>query len=73
LFLTDSFEEDGQVVVVIQLHHVYFPENSILLAVLNCDWQVASVIETSELTWHNGAVLSCAGNWLLNCWLRDWL
>ena len=57
LLLADSLKEDWQVVVVVQLHDIDFPENLVWWAVLDSNWQVSAIIETSELTWHNSALV----------------
>jgi len=63
LFLTDTLEEDGQVVMVVKLHNVDLPLDLILRAVLNGDGQVTTVVETAEFTGHNGAALDSTSLW----------
>eukprot|EP00968_Pinguiococcus_pyrenoidosus_P004025 scaffold264_cov317-Pinguiococcus_pyrenoidosus.AAC.39 len=50
LHLPQPVEEDGQVVVVVQLLHVHFPRNAVVdAAMVHLDGQVASLIEAPEL------------------------
>ena len=49
LLLADTLEEDGEVVMVVKLHHVHLPVDLVLGSVLNRDGQVTSVVETAEL------------------------
>ena len=71
--LSDTLEEDGQVVVVIELLDLDFPLDAVLRAVLNCNWQISSVVEESEFTdWDLSSVHS-SGLWLLYGWLFSWL
>jgi len=46
--LTDAFEEDGEVVMVVELLDIHFPVDFVLGAVLNGNGQVSSVVEASE-------------------------
>jgi len=67
LLLADSFEKDREVVVVIELLDLYLPVDAVLWAVLNSNRQVTSVVETSEFTCWNVALVECSSNWLLWC------
>ena len=49
LLLADSFEEDGEVVVVVEGHDVDFPKEFVLRAVVDGDGEVAPVVEATEL------------------------
>jgi len=51
-FLPNSFEEDGQVVVVVQLSYGYLPVDLVLNTVLHCDGHVSPIVETTEFTGH---------------------
>lgn len=53
LLLSDTFEEDWQVVMVVELHDVDLPEDLVWWAVLNCNWQVTTIVETSEFRWND--------------------
>lgn len=57
LLLSNAFEEDGQVVMVIELHNVHLPLDLILGSVLNADGQVSAVVEAAELGGHDSAAL----------------
>lgn len=67
LLLADSFEKDREVVVVIELLDLYLPVDAVLWAVLNSNRQITSVVETSEFTCWNVALVECSSNWLLWC------
>lgn len=71
LLFTDTFEEDGQVMVVIELHNVDFPEDSVLGSVLDGDGKVTTVVEASEFTGNDGAAVNGTSNGLLNDGLSD--
>lgn len=73
LLLSDSFEEDWQVVMVIELGHINFPLDLVLWAMLNADWKISSVVETTELTGLNFSWSSSSSSWLLWSWLLLWL
>ena len=49
LLLSDSFKEDGQVMMVIELSDFDFPVNPVLRSMLNCNREISSVVEPSEL------------------------
>ena len=53
LLLANTFEEDGQVVMVVKLLNLYFPIDSVLWSVLNSNWKISSVVETSKLARRN--------------------
>ena len=70
LLLADSFEEDWEVVVVVEGHDVDFPEEFVLRAVVDGDGEVASVVEATELGCWNWTSISgscfwfiCTGDW----------
>lgn len=73
LLFSDAFEEDGQVMVVVQLLDFNFPVNFILRTVLNSNWKITSVIESSEFTGRNVSCIECSSSGLLRCWLFLWL
>lgn len=60
LLLPDALEEDGQVVVVVQLLDFHFPVDFILGAMLNSNWEISSIVESSEFTGRNGPSIECA-------------
>lgn len=59
--LTDTFEEDGEVMMVIQLGHINFPVNFVLGSVVDGDGEISSVVEASELTAGDGSGLNSSG------------
>ena len=67
LLLSDAFEEDGQVVVVVELLDLHFPVDLELGAMLNGDWEVSSVVETAELARWDGSHVKGSGLRLLRC------
>lgn len=69
LLLSDAFEEDGQVVMVVQLLDFHFPVDFILGTVLNGNWEISSIVESSKFTWRNVPSIEGASSWLLWCWL----
>jgi hypothetical protein len=66
LLFTDTFEEDGQVMMVVKLHNVDLPEDSVLGSVLDGDREVSTVVEASELAGNDGAAVNGTSNGLLN-------
>jgi hypothetical protein len=55
LLLTDTLHEDGQVVMIVKLVNFNFPGNFVGLTVLDLNWQVSTIIETTELTRRNSS------------------
>ena len=66
LLLTDTFEEDRQVVVVVKLHNINLPEDLIRWSMLNRNRQIPSIIKASKLRRHDRTSLSSTSAWLLN-------
>lgn len=54
LLFSDALEEDGQVVVVVELLDFDFPVDFILGTMLNSNWEISSIVKSSEFTWGNG-------------------
>ena len=73
LLLSDSFEKDWQVVMVIELGNIDLPLDLVLWSMLNANWKISSVIETTELTWLNFSWSNSSSSWLLCGWLLLWL
>jgi len=48
LLLTNAFEEDWKVVMVVKGHDVDFPKELVGGTVVNCNWEITSVVEASE-------------------------
>lgn len=69
LLLADALEEDGQVVMVVQLLDLYLPVDAILGAVLDGDGEVAAVVETTEFRGWDRAVVEGTCDGLLGCGL----
>ena len=65
LLLSDSLEEDGEVVMVVKLLNFYFPVNFILGSMLNGNRQISPVVESSEFTGWNLSPPVGSSNWLL--------
>jgi hypothetical protein len=66
LLLADALEEDGQVVMVVELLDHNLPVDTELRAMLNGNGEVAAVIETTELGGRNGSVVEGTGPGLLS-------
>jgi hypothetical protein len=69
LLLADTFEEDGQVVVVVELGDVNLPVNAVLRAVFNGDGEVTAVVEATELRRGDGSALGGSSLGFLGRWL----
>jgi hypothetical protein len=69
LLFTDALEEDGQVVVVVELLDLDLPVDAVLRTVLDSDGEIAAVVEAAELGRGDRAVVEGAGNGLLRCGL----
>lgn len=70
LFFADALKENGQIVMVVELHNVNFPKDPVLWSMFNSDRQVATVVETSEFAAWNSSWLHGACFGLLCCWSR---
>jgi len=71
LLFADTLEEDGQVMMVVELHNVDLPEDSVLGAMLDRDGQVTTVVEASELGGHDSTAVDSTSDGLLNDGLSD--
>ena len=49
LLFTDTLEENGQVMVIVKLVDLNFPVDLELRSVLNCNWEISSIVEAAEL------------------------
>ena len=67
LLLSDTLEENWQVMVVVELLDLNLPVYAVLWAVLNSNWQVTSVVESSEFTWWDVSLVEGASLWFLWC------
>ena len=70
-FLPDSFKEDRQVVVVVQLSDIHLPVDAVVTAVLDGDGQVSAVVEPSEFRGSNKALLGGSSLGLRNADLES--
>lgn len=48
--LADTFEENGEVMMVVELGNINFPVDLVLGSVVDGDGEISSVVEASELT-----------------------
>lgn len=67
LLLTDALEEDGQIMVVVQLLDLNLPIDTVLGTMLNCDGEVASVVESTELRSRDVSFVEGTSDGLLRC------
>jgi hypothetical protein len=72
LLFTDTFEENGEIMVIIKLKNIDFPCDFVLRTMFNRNRQVTSVVETSELTRNDRAALGSSGYGLLDNWFFLW-
>lgn len=70
---TDTLEEDWQVMMIVQLLDFYLPVDLVLRTVLNCNWQISSVVEEAEFTDWDLSSNNCSSSWLLDTWFVKWL
>lgn len=73
LLLSDALEEDGQVMVVVQLLDLNFPVDAVLRSVLDGNWEISSVVEASELAGRDVSHVECACLGFLRCRSLLWL
>ena len=66
--LSDSLEEDWQVVMVVELGYIDFPVDFVLWSVFNGDWEISTVIESTEFRWVDSSSSSGSSLWLLWGW-----
>jgi len=55
--------------MVVQLLDLNFPVDTVLRAMLDSNWEVTSVVETSELAGGDGSLVESACSGLLGNWL----
>jgi len=65
LLLTDTFEENGQVVMIVKLLNLDFPVDLQLGTVLDSNWEISSVIEATEFRRRYWSHVESASLWLL--------
>ena len=67
LLLTDAFEEDGQVMMIVELLNLNLPVDAVLGTVLDGNGEVSAVVEAAELTGRDGSVIEGTSSGLLRC------
>ena len=72
MLFTDTLEEDGQVVMVVKLHDIDLPKDSVLGTVFDGDGKVTSVVETSKFRGNDRTTVNGTSDGLLNFGLGDW-
>jgi hypothetical protein len=60
--LADTFEENGEVMMVVELGNIDFPVDFVLGSVVDGDGEISSVVEASELTGGDGSRLDSSGS-----------
>lgn len=65
LLFTDTFEENGEVVMVIELHNVDLPLDFVLGTVFNGNGEISAVVEATEFGGNNSATLNGTSDGLL--------
>ena len=65
LLLTDTLEENGEVMMVVELLDLNLPVDTVLRAVLNGDGEISTVVEAAELASGNGAIVESTSPGLL--------
>ena len=65
LLFSNTLEENGEIMMVIELLNFDFPVDSVLWTVLNGDWEITSVVESSELTGWDSSLIESSSLWLL--------
>lgn len=59
--LADTFEENGEVMMVVELGDIDFPVDFVLGSVVDGDGEISSIVEASELTGGDGSRLDSSG------------
>ena len=72
LFLTDTFEENREVVMIIKGHDINFPGELVLRTVIDSDWKISSIIEAAELRWWDRSSVSSTCFWFGSLSLFFW-
>jgi hypothetical protein len=65
---TDALKENWKIMMIVELLDFNFPVDFVLRTMLNCNWQVSSVIKQAELTDWNLSACNGACTRLLNLW-----
>jgi hypothetical protein len=69
LLLTDTLEEDREVVMVVELLDFNLPVDTVLRSMLNGDWEISTIIEASEFRGWDEPLVKCTSLGLLGSWL----
>jgi len=72
-FLSNTFEKDWEIMMVIKLLNINFPVDFILWSMLDGHWKITSIVEKSEFRHWDVSSINSTSNWLLNEWLWLWL
>ena len=67
LLFTDTFEENGQVMVIVKLLDLNLPVDAVLGTVFNSNGKISSIVETSEFGGRNVSLVESTSNRLLRC------
>ena len=65
LLFSDTLEENGEIMMVVELLNFDFPVDSVLWTMFNGNWEVTSVVESSELTGWDVSLIESSSLWLL--------
>ena len=58
ILFTNTFEENGKVMMVVELRDINFPVDLVLGSMLNCNGQVSTIVESAEFTGRDDALSS---------------
>ena len=67
MLLSDTLEEDGQVMVVVELLDFNLPIDTVLRTVLNSDGEIAAIVESTELRGRDVSFIESTSFRLLGC------
>ena len=67
LLLTDALEENGEVMMVVELLDLNLPVDAVLGSVLDGNREVTAVVEAAELAGRDGSVVEGTSSGLLRC------
>ena len=67
LLLTDALEENGQIMMIVELLNLNLPVDAVLGTMLDSNGKVTAVIETAELAGRDGSVVEGTSSGLLRC------
>jgi hypothetical protein len=67
LLLTDALEEDGQVMVVVELLNLNLPIDTVLGSVFNSNRKISTIVESAEFRCRNVSLIESTSSGLLGC------